>query len=68
MTQFKDSETGMKKWINTSNQRVREIYYQNALSREHDIIETFKRSKIDHANISLQSGYIKPLMTLFKKR
>ena len=68
MTLFSDSETGQKKWINTSKKRVREIYYNNSLSREHSILESFKKSKVDHANICIQDGYIQPLMNLFKKR
>ena len=65
---FSDSETGKQKWINTSSYRVREIYRNNALTREHEILEIFKKSKVDHANISVQGGYIKPLMNLFNKR
>ena len=67
-TLFEDGETGQKKWINTGKKRVREIYYNNALSREHNVLEVFKKSKVDHANICIQSGYIQPLMNLFKKR
>ncbi|MEJ6754874.1 MAG: DUF58 domain-containing protein [Flavobacteriales bacterium] len=68
LTLFEDSETGRRKWINTGKKRVRETYYNNSLSREHSILETFKKSKVDHANICIQSGYIHPLMNLFKKR
>ena len=65
---FTDSETGKQKWVNTSSRRVREIYRNNALSMEHKTLEIFKKSKVDHANISVQTGYIQPLMNLFKKR
>ena len=65
---FTDSETGKQKWVNTSSKRVREIYRNNALSMEHKTLEIFKKSKVDHANISVQTGYIQPLMNLFKKR
>ena len=68
LTLFEDGESGKRKWINTSKKRVREIYYNNSLSREHNILEIFKKSKVDHANICIQSGYIQPLMNLFKKR
>ena len=68
LTLFEDGESGKRKWINTSNRRVRETYYNNSLSREHNILEIFKKSKVDHANICIQSGYIQPLMNLFKKR
>ena len=65
---FKDSETGKEIWINTSNKRVREQYYQNALAIEHNTSQIFKRAKVDNANLNIQTGYIKPLMNLFKKR
>ena len=65
---FKDSETGKEIWINTSNKRVREQYYQNALAIEHNTAQIFKRAKVDNANLNIQTGYIKPLMNLFKKR
>ena len=65
---FKDSETGKEIWINTSNKRVREQYYQNALAIEHNTSQIFKRAKVDNTNLNIQTGYIKPLMNLFKKR
>ena len=68
LTLFEDGESGKRRWINTSKKRVRERYYNNYLSREHNILEIFKKSKVDHANICIQSGYIQPLMNLFKKR
>ena len=68
LTLFEDGESGKIRWINTSKKRVRETYYNNSLSREHNILEIFKKSKVDHANICIQSGYIQPLMNLFKKR
>ena len=68
LTLFEDGESGKRRWINTSKKRVRESYYNNSLSREHNILEIFKKSKVDHANICIQSGYIQPLMNLFKKR
>ena len=68
LTLFEDGDSGKRRWINTSKKRVRETYYNNSLSREHNILEIFKKSKVDHANICIQSGYIQPLMNLFKKR
>ena len=68
LTLFEDGESGKRRWINTSKKRIRETYYNNSLSREHNILEIFKKSKVDHANICIQSGYIQPLMNLFKKR
>ena len=68
LTLFEDGENGKRRWIKKRKKRVRETYYNNSLSREHNILEIFKKSKVDHANICIQSGYIQPLMNLFKKR
>ena len=63
---FKDSETGKEIWINTSNKRVKGQYYQNALAIEHNTSQISKE-QVDNANLNIQTGYIKPLMNLFKK-
>ena len=65
---FKDAETGQKKWVNTSSKKNQLKYKNNALSREHKTLATFKKSNVDFANINIQQGYIKPLMNLFKRR
>ncbi len=66
--QFEDIETGIKKWVNTSSKKHQLKYKNNALSREHQTLETFRKSNVDFANIDIDQGYIKPLMNLFKRR
>jgi uncharacterized protein (DUF58 family) len=65
---FEDAETGIKSWVNTSNKKHQLRYKNNALSREHQTLETFRTSNVDFANINIDEGYIKPLMNLFKRR
>ena len=68
IAQLKDSETGEIKWVNTSSKKNRVQYHSNAIRKEHETIETFKKSNVDFANINIHRGYIKPLMNMFKKR
>ncbi len=66
--QLEDAEKEIKKWINSSNKKNRIKYHNNAIGREHLILEIFKRANVDFTNIDIQEGYIKPLMHLFNRR
>jgi len=68
LAHFKDSETGDLKWIDTSNKKVRQNYkkwwneqYENAAS-------TFRKAKVDWADLCTDEDYVKPLINLFKNR
>jgi uncharacterized protein (DUF58 family) len=64
----KDEETGALMWINTGDPKVRTAYKANALKRNAQLNEVFQRSGVDATNIGTHEAYVKPLMTLFKKR
>ena len=66
--QLTDSESGKKKWVNTSSKKNRLQYHNNALRIEHETLEAFRRSNVDFANININKSYIKPLMNMFKNR
>ena len=68
IAQLKDSETGIIKWLNTSSKKNRLKYRNNAIRREHETLEIFRKSNVDFANINIHQEYIKPLMNVFKKR
>jgi uncharacterized protein (DUF58 family) len=68
IAQLKDSETGAIQWVNTSSKKNRLQYHNNAIRKEHETLEAFRRSNVDFANINIDQGYIKPLMNVFKKR
>ncbi|RKR84950.1 uncharacterized protein DUF58 [Mucilaginibacter gracilis] len=63
-----DEETGAIQWVNTANPEVRNAFKADALRRNAGIKETFKRSGVDFGDIGTHENYVKPLMTLFKKR
>ena len=63
-----DEETGELQWINTSNQEVRKAYKNAGLERNARLKDTFSKSGVDFTSIGTHESYVKPLMTLFKKR
>ncbi len=63
-----DKETGGLNWINTGNKDVRNAYKKAGLERNARLKETFSRSGVDFTSIGTHESYVKPLMTLFKKR
>lgn len=65
---MRDEETGEYEWVNTGDKRVRQAYKVAALERNGKLEDLFKRSGVDYTKIGTHQSYIKPLMTLFKKR
>ncbi len=63
-----DEETGELQWINTADKDVRNAYKKTALERNAGLKETFSKSGVDFTTIGTHESYVKPLMTLFKKR
>ena len=64
----KDEETGEIAWINTSDKELQFEFKRAALERNGRLEDLFKRSGVDFKKIGTHQSYIKPLMTLFKKR
>lgn len=63
-----DAETNELRWVNSSNKDIRTHYKAEALRRKDELNKRFKKSGVDHAEISTEQNYIKPLMNLFKRR
>ena len=65
---MKDEESGEVVWINTGDKKVREAFKIDALKRNAQLKDVFSKSGVDAADIGTHESYVKPLMTLFKKR
>ena len=63
-----DSETGIIRWIDTSDTRNRNIFNYNHKKQAEDLKNIFSSSGVDFININTGQDYIKPLMNFFKKR
>jgi len=68
LIKLKDNETGKIMWVDTSDSTFRKQLAINHLKFEDQLKETFTKSGVDYTTILTHEGYIKPLMTLFKKR
>lgn len=64
----KDEETGMITWVNTSDISIRNAFKVNAMNRNSALKDVFSRTGVDAGDIGTHQSYVKPLMTLFKKR
>ncbi|MCI5055877.1 MAG: DUF58 domain-containing protein [Flavobacteriales bacterium] len=63
-----DLETGKYNWVNTSSLAFRKQFKAEVLRRKGQLVEVFRRSGVDFADINIQRSYVKPLMNLFRKR
>ncbi|MFC0516861.1 DUF58 domain-containing protein [Mucilaginibacter angelicae] len=64
----KDEESGHIMWVNTGDKAVRDAFKWDAVKRNAALQDTFRRSGVDYTTIGTHESYVKPLMTLFKKR
>ena len=63
-----DPETRETAWVDTSSRRVRNAYRAAGLKHQQHTREVLRRSGVDHAVITTDEGYVRPLMRLFKQR
>lgn len=68
LIKLKDNESGKIMWVDTNDKSFRKQFEVNHLKFEAQLKDTFTRSGVDFTTINTHEGYIKPLMTLFKKR
>ncbi|HEX7415088.1 MAG TPA: DUF58 domain-containing protein [Bacteroidia bacterium] len=68
LIKLKDNETGKNVWVDTSSNDFQHELKLQQLKTDAKLKETFSRAGVDYIKISTHEGYIKPLMTLFKKR
>lgn len=64
----KDEESGHIMWVNTGDKAVRDAFKWDAVKRNAALQDAFRRSGVDYTTIGTHESYVKPLMTLFKKR
>lgn len=65
---FINQETDEIEWIDTSSKEVRKAYALESKKRTYELEGLLKKSGVDFATIQTDRSYVKPLMTLFKKR
>lgn len=68
IVQVKNLESGKLSWVNTNNEDVREAYANNFNKHQELIMNSFRKSGIDHALIATDEDLVLPLVSLFKHR
>ncbi len=68
LAKFRDFESGKEFWVDTSSKELRKTHHKRWEEHEKKLQDVFNKSRIDVATIKTDEDYIKPLMTLFKKR
>ncbi|MFC1733146.1 DUF58 domain-containing protein [candidate division KSB1 bacterium] len=68
MVKVRNAETNSVRWLDTSNKTLRENYNKWWFEKEKYLNDLFIRSGVDSVHINTMQDYIKPLMSLFKKR
>jgi len=63
-----DPETGAWNWVDTSNKGTRKAFKSNALKRQEELKQHFRKCGVDFTTIQTGQNYVKPLLNLFKKR
>lgn len=63
-----NKETDKKIWIDTGNAKTRNNYHQWWKYHDKYLSTLFLKSGVDSANISTSQDYVKPLVSLFKRR
>lgn len=68
LIRVRDNETGESRWLDTSDEQIRNIYKIRAKEHEDWLRYLFSRSGVDTTTITTGESFVKPLMTLFRKR
>lgn len=68
LMRISDLETGADRWINTSSKKVRQAFEKWWYCRQHTMVETLRKSRVDFVSVTTDEDYVAPLMSLFKKR
>jgi uncharacterized protein (DUF58 family) len=63
-----DNETGLQRWIDTSNATVRKQYADNALQQKQKLTTMFKRYGVPCAQLNTLDDYVIPLRNVFKQK
>ena len=63
-----DAETGKEMLVDTSSRYIRNTYKNSWKKRTDDLNEIFLKLGVDTASISTDEDYVRPLISLFKKR
>ncbi|MBI2430095.1 MAG: DUF58 domain-containing protein [Ignavibacteriales bacterium] len=68
LIKMKDAETGVERWIDTSDTNVQKSFRNYWQKHEEYLRKALLSTKVDRINIEIQNPYIRPLVDFFKMR
>jgi len=68
LIKIKDAESDKEEWIDTSSSKVRKAYKLWWNQRQLEMLNAFKKSRVDSVSVRTDEDYVKALMNLFNKR
>lgn len=68
LVKFIDNETGKTLWVDLSNEGNRRAIERQRSLEDKRLSEIFNRSGVDYATLFTDESYVRPLMSLFKRR
>lgn len=68
MIRAKNAESGKTIWVDTSNKKLRQEFEASINKHENQLKALFLKSGVDNTKIATDQDYVKPLMSLFRKR
>ena len=68
LIKMRDAETGLERWIDTTDRKVQQSFKQFWSQHEQRLKKALLSTKVDRINIEIQKPYIRPLVDFFKMR
>ncbi|MDR0699712.1 MAG: DUF58 domain-containing protein [Tannerella sp.] len=68
LIKMKDAETGRERWIDSSSSSIRRMYGEWWNHRQNEMLQSFKKCRVDSVSIRTEDDYVKSLLALFHKR
>lgn len=68
LIKVKDAESGVTRWVDTSNTLLRKMYKENKIKSDEALNDLFIRCGVDNVELDTDKDYVRPLIKLFKKR
>ncbi|MDR9416102.1 MAG: DUF58 domain-containing protein [Gracilimonas sp.] len=68
LVKIRDAETGQRKLVDTSSQKVRKAYKIRRLEQKAHLQDKLLKMKIDAVEVQTNESYVEPLMNFFKRR
>jgi len=68
LVKMKDAESGVERWIDTSNSLIQKSFRQFWSDHESRLRRSLLSTKVDRINVEIDKPYIRPLVDFFKMR